>query len=59
MCVCPCRDSGDCLVLLLSLRRCLSTGVSGWPAMVSKLRRGVRGSRGKSVQKESGVCDFD
>ena len=52
-CVCPCRDSGDCLVLVLSLLHWLSTIVSGWLAMVSKLRRGVRGSRVKSVQKES------
>ena len=31
----------------------VSTGVPGLSAMVSKLRRGVRGSQGKSVQKES------
>ena len=49
----PCRDSGDCLVLVLSILRWLSIGVPGWVAMVSKLRRGVRGSRVKSVKKES------
>ena len=43
-CRCLCRDSGDCLVLVLSLLHWLSIGVSGWLAMVSKLRRGVRGS---------------
>ena len=51
VCVCPCRDSGDCLVLVLSLLHWLSTSVMGWLAMVSKLRRGVRGSRVKSVQR--------
>ena len=49
----PCRDFGDFLVLVLSLLHWLSTGVSGWLVMVSKLITGVRGSRGKSVQKES------
>ena len=51
--LCLCRDSGDCLVLVLSLLHWLSTGFLEWFAMVSKLRRGVRGSRVKSVQKES------
>ena len=52
LCV-PCRDSGGCLVLVLSLLHWLSTGVPGCFAMVSKLRRRVRGSRGKSMQTES------
>ena len=47
------RDSGDCLLLVLSLVHWLSTVVPGWLAMVSKLRRGVRGSRVQSVQRES------
>ena len=51
-CVCPCRGSGDCLMFVLSLLHLLSTGVTGWLAMVSNLRRGVCGSRGNSVQKE-------
>ena len=46
------RDSSVCLVLL-SLLHWLSTVEPGWLAMVSKLRRGVRGSRVKRVQKES------
>ena len=33
VCVVPCRDSGDCLVLVLSLLHWLSTGVPGWLAM--------------------------
>ena len=42
VCVCTCRESGDCLVLVLSLLHWLSTGVSN-----------ARGSRVKNVQKES------
>ena len=53
--VCVCPLSRDSLVLVLSLLHWLSTGVPGWLAMVSKLRRGVRGSQGKSL----GECDLD
>ena len=32
---------------------------SEWSAMVSKLRRGVLGSRARSELKEFGKCDLD
>ena len=51
--MCPCLDSGDCLVLVLSLHYWLSTVVSGWSAMASKRREGLRGSWVKNVQKQS------
>ena len=42
VCVFPCRNSGDCLVLVLTLLHWLSTGVLGWLAMVFQTQK--RGS---------------
>ena len=36
--LCPCRDSSDCLVLVLSLLHWLSTGVPGWSAIPGEER---------------------
>ena len=56
--LCLCRDSGDCLVLVLSLLHWLSIGVPGWLAMDSKRREGVRGSLLRSVRSKDGGLDL-
>ena len=45
-------DSADCLVLVMCLLHRLSAGVPEWSAMVSKLRRGVRGPRVRSEMQK-------
>ena len=52
LCCVVLHDPGDCLVLALSLLHWLSIGVSGWQAMVSRRREGVRGSWVRSVRNE-------
>ena len=52
-CVLCLRDSGDCLVVVLTSLHRLSTSFRNGSVMVSKLRGGVLGSRARSELKES------